>query len=148
MKSRSALSLNRLDSNSPAYPSSIQADQRSPIGCFLRSPSEGQSPKIARAAVCRNIFPKNRSSLLTARRSGLFSQSRRKRAPKLFGVVLVLLGLQIGTQFCPGMMHSYSPRRTGCGLLSAPELSFFDARKRAATTGSLKSTYRVVNTTF
>ena len=27
------------------------------------------------------------------------------------------------------MMHSHSLRRTGCGLWSAPELSFFDARK-------------------
>ena len=124
MKSRSALSLNRLDRKSPAYPPRCKQinGPQSDVFCGLRQ--RAKAPKIARAAVFRNISPKNRSSLLTARRSGLFSQSRRKRAPKLFGVVLVLLGLQIGTQFCPGVMHSHSLRRTGCGLWSAPELSF------------------------
>ncbi len=58
-----------------------------------------------------------------------------------------ILGLQIGTQFCPGMIAT-SLRRRRTELSSATGLSFFDARKLRRTAGSLKSTYRVVNTTF
>jgi hypothetical protein len=69
-----------------------------------------------------------------------------------------VLGLQIGTQFCPGMMNGNPPwlkqRRAGRKSSPAIKLSFFVARKRREFTpkkfgaGSLISTYRVVNTTF
>jgi hypothetical protein len=39
------------------------------------------------------------------------------------------LGLQIETQFCPGMMNGNPPPRAGRESSSAPELGFFDARK-------------------
>jgi hypothetical protein len=52
------------------------------------------------------------------------------------------LGLQIGTQFCPGMMIG-NPR-----IIVGNRIEFFVARKLRRPAGSLKSTYRVVNTTF
>ena len=58
MKSRSALSLNRLASRSPPYPSSVQADETIPIVCFLRSPAEDQ--QLQNCSRCRipKDFPK------------------------------------------------------------------------------------------
>ena len=57
-------------------------------------------------------------------------------------VVLAILGLQIGTQFCPGMMIG-NPK-----VFVGNRIEFFVARKLRRPAGSLKSTYRVVNTTF
>ena len=53
-----------------------------------------------------------------------------------------ILGLQIGTQFCPDLDER--KREITVGV----EVEFFVARKLRSTAGSLKSTYRVVNTTF
>jgi hypothetical protein len=52
------------------------------------------------------------------------------------------LGLQIGTQFCPGMMIG-NPK-----IIVGNRIEFFVARKLRRPAASLKSTYRVVNTTF
>ena len=51
---------------------------------------------------------------------------------------LYILGLQIGTQFCPGMMNGNVNYRR-C------QIEFFCRPEYADTAGSLKSTYRVVS---
>ena len=129
MKSRPALSLNRLASKSPPYRSSRNEINGSRPDVFAVS-VRGYGSRIARAAAFRNIFPKNRSSLLTARCSGLISQSRRKRAPKLFGVVLVLFGTANWNSILS--RHDAQPFATADRLriMVGARIEFFDARKK------------------
>jgi len=43
-----------------------------------------------------------------------------------------ILGLQIGTQFCPGMMNGTPPRRAGCEIIAGDQIGFFCGLKVGA----------------
>ena len=61
------------------------------------------------------------------------------------------MGLQIGTQFCPGVMTNSDPvalqLRAPLSIIARDQIEFFLCLKCALRAGSLTSTYRVVRNT-
>jgi len=141
MKSRSALSLNRLDSNSPAYPSSMQADQRSQSDVFCGLRQRAKAPKLLALPYSETFSQK--IALPSWRHAAAdYFRNPAGSGPRSFsGWFSYFWDCKLELNFVPAWWSETK-------IIVGARIEFFWRPEVAAAAGSLKSTYRVVNTTF